>query len=141
MEQTVTRPHPQPFFTIFYNEHPVSPLQRSTGMQTPEAVHRQIGYEQRAFVRKKIKIMPGVLINDPDFLLMDKSLRKYIRTKLFRRRVPDTYAIFRTNPSFTGRVKIDFVDIAFRKPGIGTGIVSHLPAVFITINALRSSYP
>ena len=120
MEQTVTRPHPQPFFTIFYNEHPVSPLQRSTGMQTPEAVHRQIGYEQRAFVRKKIKIMPGVLINDPDFLLMDKSLRKYIRT---------------------GRVKLDFVDIAFRKPGIGTGIVSHLPAVFITINALRSSYP
>lgn len=140
MEQTVTRPHPQPFLRSSIMNIPSRPSKGVPGCK-----------RQKLFIDKsdmnrepcpeKIKIMPGVLINDPDFLLMDKSLRKYIRTKLFRRRVPDTYAIFRTNPSFMGRVKIYFVDIAFRKPGIGTGIVSHLPAVFITINALRSSYP
>ena len=112
--ESVIGSYPEPFFVIFQYEHTIFSFQLCIRLQPSETAHGEIGYTHTAFVRQEIKIMVGVFIYNSDLFFMNKVFREDVGFQTFGRGVPDTHAIFRTNPSFMGGVEIDFVNIPFR---------------------------
>ena len=73
----VIRSNPQPPFVVLHDRHQrLVPKQRMVIAVKP--VHGKVGHKQRSLFGQEVKIVEGILVNHPDFFLMDESLGKDI---------------------------------------------------------------
>ena len=86
--------------------------------------------------------MFSIFVDSTNLIFIHESFGKDIGTQTLGSRVVNTHTGFGSNPSFAGRVKTDFIHIAFRQLGVGTGEALYLLCLsVIAEQPLRSTYP